>query len=155
MPLACLPRSASALIGAIEGLNVATNPRFARRPIGGKMRTFCNQFVEAVCLDLEAALPAGYLARQQIDWLNSDAGKAAGWRKCETSADACTRADAGFPTLACWRNRDDEASSHIAVLVPAVGSDPRIAQAGRTNFSNGTLRAGFGDHAPILFFTHD
>lgn len=132
-------RSPQAYAAALEALQVETDPRFQKRVLGGKSRTFCNQAVEAACEALGAHLPKGLLAREQIAWLVSPDGRAAGWIEClRADADAC--ASRGIPVIAGWTNPEPELSSHIAMLRSA----GRIWQAGARNYNDTPLVNGFG-----------
>jgi len=138
--LVCAPRSSEHLKAILDSLQVETNERYQRRVIpGAGMRTFCNHFTEDFCDLMSAPLPRGLLARDQIAWLAGPPGRVAGWLKLGTKA-ANEAVNKGQPVLVCWTNPDPKASSHIAPL----RSPGRIAQAGATNFNDGTIAKGFG-----------
>jgi len=152
---ACLPRSAANYAAAIDSFAVDSNPRFKRRDVTGDGRpeTFCNQFVEAVCLLLEAPLPKGLLAREQLAWLQSKEGLEAAWIPV-VEEQAREMALMGFPTVVGWFAPIGH--SHIAMVRPAkayVGT--RIAQAGALCFSDGPLVRGFGRGKDLVFFSHN
>ena len=97
---ACLPRSAANLSDVVGRLSPETNPLWKRRDVtgDGKAETFCNQFLHAALELLECPLPAGLLAREQIAWLDSDVGKAHGWREMARGL-AVAAANAGQPVV--------------------------------------------------------
>lgn len=147
--IACTPRSPESLAAAITSLQAETNPRYRRRVIpGAGMRTFCNVFVEDLCELMSVHLPKGLLARQQIAWLASAAGRAVGWFEASPGA-AGAHALRGRPVLVGWTNPVVEQSSHIAIL----RAPGRIAQAGSTNFSDGTIAKGFGTRQ-VCYYGH-
>lgn len=153
---ACLSRSAENLSDVVGRLSPATNPLWKKRDItgDGKPETFCNQFLEAALELLEAPVPPGLLARQQIDWLDSGAGREAGWREMSRGL-ALAAAKAGQPVVVGWRNTDFKSSSHVALAIPTpFGEEFQIAQAGRENFNAGALRRGFGVY-PVRFWVHE
>ncbi len=139
---ACEPRSAAHLDSVIDGLELTTDPTLQRRALepGGPIRTFCNRAVERFCEAMGVHIPKGLLARQQIHWLEGPDGQFAGWFSC-SSADADKFASQGCPVIVGWVNPVETESSHIAMHRSAPG---RIAQAGHTNFVNGTVANGFG-----------
>ncbi len=149
MPPACLPRSPVNLAAAIDSLSVKTTKKYQPEDFPGVgIRTKCNYFVEDLCELLEAHIPKGLLARQQIQWLKSPAGRNEGWFEMLRRA-ADKYADEGRPVLVGWVNPDIKRSSHIAMMRAA----GRIAQAGASNFPDGTIGAGFGTRI-ISFFGH-
>lgn len=147
----CLPRSKEAYQLAIASLQVETNPIY--HP--GEHLTWCNRFVNNVTALMDCEIPF-MLANSQCDWLNTISGRMAGWYECSESK-ACARAEAGYPTVAVWRNPADPPVNHghIAMVVPAVGGvGCHIAQAGAHNFSCAPLAKGFGSYQP-QWFSHD
>jgi len=159
--LACLPRTPEALTALVEKLDPAHNPLWKKRDITGDGvdETFCNQFLEAALELLEAPVPRGLLARQQIEWLDSDVGKAHGW-KAAMRAEAFQSANYGRPVVAGWLNPAKRADgshrpSHVALCVPTgFGRELQIAQAGQTNFNSEGVSRGFGGY-PVRFWVHE
>jgi hypothetical protein len=151
-------RTPEALRAVVAQFDVEANPRYRKTTDG---RTWCNIF----CWDVTSALGCevphwvekedgtrGELnVNATVDWLTIR-GPDHGWREVD-ERDAAAHAGQGGPALAIWRNPNPKASGHVAVLLPPRG-ETRIAQAGRRNFAEGTLRAGFGDHGPVRFFVH-
>ncbi len=147
--LACAPRTPEHLKAVIDSLRLETEPRYQKRVIAGAgVRTFCNWAVEDFCAAMGVSMPRGLLARQQIQWLKSPAGVAEGWL-ANTRKMADLFADQGLPVLVGWLNPSPGLSSHIAVLRSA----GKIAQAGATNFSEGSIARGFGSRV-VEFFIH-
>lgn len=146
-----MKRTVGDLLHVVTSLAVESNPRYQRRDVTGDgvPETFCNYFVRDALRALDVHVPP-MLVNDLYDWLR-DVGPSEGWTLCG-QATAAFRASLGFPTVAAVKAAGH---GHIALLVP-----PRtlqgtwIAQAGRTNFSHGSLASGFGQLAPT-FFTHD
>ncbi len=148
-PLACLPRSPVNLAAVLDGLMVKATKKYQPEDFPGVgIRTKCNYFVEDACEQLGAHIPKGLLARQQIAWLKSPAGRNEGWFEMLRRA-ADKYADEGRPVLVGWLNPDVKRSSHIAMMRSA----GRIAQAGASNFADGTIGAGFGTRV-VSFWGH-
>ncbi len=135
----CKPRSPENLVIDLESLKVETAERYQPSLYNGVRRTKCNKFVEDACELLGVHLPKGLLAREQIAWLFSDAGSKEGWSELKAD-EAKLAADRGQPVVVCWTNPIPEQSSHIGMLRPKM----RLAQAGRSNFSDGSVAQGFG-----------
>lgn len=137
----------------VKGLDPEHNPRYVRRDVtgDGKPETFCNVFAVDACTALGVALPAHTLANDLSTWLASASGAHAGWVKCNEQ-EAQFSAECGRPVLAVIV---EAGHGHIALGVPALGREPglHIAQAGRTNFSNGPLTRGF-DHLQPDFYVN-
>lgn len=155
---ACLPRSRGALLKAVSELDVEHNPALQRRALvrGGPIFTFCNWFVEQLLRVLGVEIPGGMLARQQIAWLTGPEGEAAGWQVVG-ELEAQQLAELGNPVVVGWTNPDPKHSSHVAVVVPAIGgTGTHIAQAGKSNFSSAPLVHGFGADKldDLVFIAH-
>lgn len=151
MILQCQPRSEKALTDVVKALHPATNPLYAP----AQAFTWCNAFARDACAALGAPFPRqDMLANEQIDWLDSEPGRAAGWHECSV-AKAVHYANAGLLVLATYRNAKipPTGHSHIALCVPSLGEAPNIAQAGARNFESEPLVRGFGSF-PVRFFEH-
>lgn len=150
--LTCRPRSPEAVADAVALVDPERNPHLQRRDITGDQvpETFCNWFVADVTALLECPVPR-VRANDQILWLNAGNG---GWETV-SPADAMERAGKGLPVLVGWFNPKGH-PGHIALVraTPTGQHGLWIAQAGRSNFSLGTLFEGFGKHAPLSFFAH-
>ena len=152
--LSCGPESRSAenLVSCIDQFQDQLKHDWAAHD--GK--TYCNQFVHAVCEALQVPLPKDLLANEQFAYLNNPHN---GWARIDEPV-ARGRAFLGLPVLACWPNPAAGGHGHIAVLKPAPSYDgvvqdgTWIAQAGADNFLMGRLARGFG-RLPVVFFTHD
>lgn len=161
MTSACLPRSPEALTALVEKLDPERNPLWRKRDITGDGvdETFCNQFLHDALELLEAPVPKGLLARQQIEWLASDVGKAHGWREVGR-AEAFQSANRGEVVVAGLLNPKKNPdgtwrSSHVALVLPTgFGLELQIAQAGLSNFNAGSLTRGFGAGVTPRFFHH-
>ncbi len=147
--LVCAPRSPAKLAAVIDSLELTVNPLFLPQVFPGMgKRTKCNKAVEAFCDLMGVHLPKGLLALQQIAWLNSPAARLEKWFPL-ISKTADEAADKGQPVLVGWVNPVPNESSHIAMMRRA----GRIGQAGKSNFSDGTIAQGFGNRA-VSFWGH-
>ncbi|MFM7209802.1 MAG: hypothetical protein ACKOY8_08290, partial [Verrucomicrobiota bacterium] len=108
--------------------------------------------------------PVG-LASAQNDWLDSGAGRKAGWVRLRDGAEAQRSATEGRLVLASVKNPDPKRAGHIAIVRPgnkdaaALASEgPDIMQAGGTNFFRTSLKRGFANHPKeydqIAFHAH-
>lgn len=166
-------RGPEALNTVIDQFAVTSNSRY--RPKNGK--TYCNIFAWDCTRALGAEIPHWVLnnkpatsntrgakelnANATYNWLNNY-GSGYGWYKT-TASEAQKRANAGYPTVAVWRNTSG-GSGHIAVIRPE-GSGyiytnargPVIAQAGGSNYSYANISIGFGSSkmSNIVYWTHD
>lgn len=137
---------------AVAAEQVETNPLYARDIDGDHQpEPWCNLFVEKVCASVGCPLPPGLRANEQVEWILSDAGRAAGWEEVGEHA-ARGMADSNLLAIAGWVNPNRNAhgmrsSGHVGVHLPG----GRFAQAGRSRFSNGTLAQGFGRIVPRHF----
>ncbi|MFM7399249.1 MAG: BPL-N domain-containing protein [Verrucomicrobiota bacterium] len=136
-----------------------------------KRHTHCSQFVAAASFRLGVPLlrppehsPVG-LASAQNDWLDSGAGRKAGWVRLRDGAEAQSLANEGRLVLASVKNPDPKRAGHIAIVRPgnkdaaALASEgPDIMQAGGTNFFRTSLKRGFANHPKeydqIAFHAH-
>lgn len=144
-----LPRAKGNLAAAVASLQIPTNPRYAPEAFPGVgVRTKCNKVAEDFCDAMGVHLPKGLLAREQIAWLISPSSRLYGWMEA-ARAKADEYAEKGHPVLVTWLNPVKEQSSHIAVLRSA----GRIAQAGRSNFVDGSIASGFGDREVRFWVT--
>jgi hypothetical protein len=139
----------------VAARKVESEPRYApNHPAPGT--TWCNLYVQGLLEDLEVPFPTpGWFAHQQIDWLASDAGEAAGWSEC-SSGEAVAFANKGYPVIVTYRNSKNppEGHSHIGLVVPSESTlRPHITQAGAHNYLDAPLEKGFGN-LPVRFFWH-
>jgi len=127
--------------------------RYARRDVTGDGidETFCNLLVQDVAEAMSVMLPRGVRANALIAWLETEADKPESPWEVVTSHVAQAMADEGQLVIACWSNPQPPAPGHVAIVVPSLedaGSermgDVFIAQAGRINFTRGTVQQGFG-----------
>lgn len=150
VPPYCAPRSAGFLQAVIQSKQVETH----YLSIGGV--THCGEFVRDVLSDLSVPFPRPVMyANEQIDWLASPAGVAAGWAPCGSTA-AIDFANEGRPVVCTYRNPivPPAGHSHIAMVTPSKsGGVVHVAQAGAQNFSDKPLGFGFGT-LPVKFFSH-
>ena len=81
-------------------------------------------------------------ANAVIQWLQNR-GQNQGWKRVD-SQQAQDLANQGFPVVVTWLNLGG--IGHIAVVRPgqySLNQGPTIAQAGETNFNQGTVAQGF------------
>jgi hypothetical protein len=136
----------------LDRLDVAHNPAYlptGKRGTSSRV-THCNQFAQAALRQMGVPTPGGnansmnsYFNRQQDGWHRVSA------------AEAQRMANQGHAAVASWSNPTG-GHGHIAVVRPGElgAGGPRIAQAGGTNFNNGSAARGFGRHTP-QYFVHD
>jgi len=145
----CAPRSPEFLQQVLDSLKVETTERYQPQVFPGVgKRTKCNFYVEDACGLLSVHMPKGLLARQQIAWLKSPAASQEGWFSVMLDR-ANELADRGCPVIVAWVNPIEEQSSHVAMMRKKM----RIAQAGRTNFSDGAIIDGFGQRV-VSYHAH-
>jgi hypothetical protein len=127
--------------------------RYTKRDIDGIPgdETTCNLLVQDVAEAMSVMLPRGVRANTLIAWLEAEADKPESPWEVVTSHVAQAMADEGQLVIACWSNPQPPAPGHVAIVVPSLedaGSermgDVFIAQAGRINFTRGTVQQGFG-----------
>jgi hypothetical protein len=156
-------RTRAELERVVAAHHLDSSPRYQPRDVtaDSKRETFCNYAVSDITRALGCEIPTLVMERagrcihlrvpQQLLWLVRD-GRWHGWVECDAQA-AIARAQLGYPTVALWVSGSE---GHIAVVVPYRGPEPEltIAQAGARCFSYGPLAAGFGNRAPVRYFTH-
>lgn len=146
----CLPRSKENLIAFIDARQVEVDPQY--QP--GHGYTWCNKYVRDLLKDLEVPFPNdAWFAHQQIDYLSSFTGEAAGWSECD-SGQAAAFANLGQPVVVTYRNplEPPKGHSHIALVRPSESTlKVRITQAGARNYVDTALEMGFGK-LPVRFF---
>ena len=147
--------AAARLDARLDRLDVQHNPRWQPRGERGTpgRTTYCNQFAQAALRQQGVPTPGGN-ANNMNRWFNGPQGRANGWREVP-AAEAQRLANQGHAVAASWRNQNGP-HGHIAIVRPGElgAGGPRIAQAGGTNFNNGSVRQGFGRHTP-QYFVHD
>jgi hypothetical protein len=153
-----------------------TGERDPARPGGTRRSTHCSAFAAAMAERAGVYLlrPPQHgqdlLANAQFAWLDSDAGRAAGWRAVDTPKAAQSAANRGELVVAVFRNPDPHRPGHIAVLRPSdktqaeLDADgPQEAQAGAKNWISTDVAQGFHGHqsawlpggaGAIRFFAH-
>ena len=149
---AAAPRTAARTNRILDRLNVAQNPRYlptGKRGTSSRV-THCNEFAQTALRQMGVPTPGGN-ANHMNAYFN---GQTQGWRKA-TPAEAQRMANSGHAAVASWSNPTG-GHGHIAIVRPGVLSagGPRIAQAGGTNFNDGSAARDFGRHAP-QYFVHD
>lgn len=168
-------RSAAALNTVIDQYYVATNTRYQRTTSS----TYCNIFAADVMLAMGLEGDFSHWLKNNApsnsntkgawemnvnatyNWINNH-GTKFGWKKITAQA-AQERANAGYPTIAIWKNTSG-GSGHIAVIRPegngyvySASKGPVIAQAGASNFNYGNVSTGFGKSKmpSIQYWTHE
>lgn len=147
-------RSPERLLDVVRQFNVEKHKRYQPDDNGA---TKCNIFVWDCTKALSCEIPH-WLHSKELnanathDWLLAN-GPKFGWQQVPM-LDADVRARAGFPTIAIWKNLNG--IGHVAMVVPTPDrAGIRIAQAGRRNYADAALTAGFGINKTILFYTHE
>ena len=157
---------------AIDKLDVEHNYRYHRNR-QGENETYCNIFAMDYAHKMGAPLPE-FLdwnndkkvdrwmdANKMVQWLRGTfpegggsvvQGPAQGWRTID-AASAAELSSKGYVVLAGYENT--HGIGHMAVVRPESTLDNiRIAQAGATNFENGSLQQGFGTGRKVEFFVY-
>lgn len=126
--------------------------RYLPHDFDGKVgdETACNVFAQDVCEAMGVMLPRNSRANDLVRWLELDSKQ---WDWEAVPAHVAQRmADEGQLALVVWHN--PAGPGHIAVLVPSLGEpDYFCAQAGRVNFTRGTVSQGFGGRV-VSYFAH-
>jgi len=172
-----LPGGGQKIVGAIDDLKVKGGGK--RNFIKGHDpnnpdATYCNIFAMEFAKKMGVPLPESldlngdgkiddYLsANESLRWLrgtynnpigSTKTGAELGWKSIDAN-EAATLASRGYVVLAGWENPVSNQSGHMAVVRPeSTIGNIRIAQAGSTNFSEGSLADGFGNLA-VEFFVY-
>ena len=116
--------------------------------------TYCNIFLSDVTKALGCEIPHWWNGRELTAnavarWLAGEEGGQNGWTLV-SRRDAEIAANIGQPAVAVWAN--PKGVGHVALLVPSTG-ETQVAQAGRVNFSRGSLESGFG-RREVVFYSH-
>lgn len=180
-------RSAAQYIKCIEQFPVTTHARWQRNAQGRTacnifaydvsvaMKVPCPHWVDKTTRDPLALGPTGIPVQKEnrlelsgngiCHWLQTTGVQKYGWRFC-TLEEAAQNASKGFMTVATWFNpgpdglpfTNDDGIGHIGVIRPSVFPNVRMAQAGASNFLNGSVANGFGTNPKIVnhmvYLTH-
>ncbi len=116
--------------------------------------TYCNIFLSDVTKALGCEIPHWWNGREvtantMARWLAGEEGKQNGWTPV-SRRDAEIAANSGQVAVAVWGN--PQGVGHVALVVPS-SDETQIAQAGRVNFSRGSLESGFG-RREVVFYSH-
>lgn len=146
-------RTPQSILDAVAEVDPENNPDLQRGapPAPKATDTWCNKAVAWITAKLGTPIPFdtwGTLANAQIAWL---AAGNDGWYEINDMGDAQAAALAGKVVVVTYSNPNGP--GHIAIVLPIVGDTLQIAQAGATNFNQGSLAQGFGS-LPIRFFAH-
>ena len=146
------PGTAARTNRILDRLDVARNPAYlpsGRRGTSSRV-THCNQFAQNALRQMGVPAPGGNANSMNRAFNRGENG----WRRV-SAAEAQRMANSGHAAVASWANPTG-VHGHIAVVRPGVLGEggPRIAQAGGTNFNDGSARRGFGKHTP-QYFVHD
>lgn len=142
------------ILNAVADVDPQYNPVLQPGQINGQPSpgaTWCGKAIMLILAKLGLGIPwgeYGTLINTIIEWL--DAGND-GWFPAINAADAQAQALAGKVVLATYYNPGGH--GHAAIVLPIAGP-MQIAQAGKTNFNQGSLAKGFGNIQPI-FYVHD
>jgi|GEM_PF-3252414 len=168
------------IINTIAVFNVESNPDYQAYHDNNPSTddTYCNIYVMDVAKSLDIPLPEylkwpggkeidRYLdANLAIKWLNGDfferdmpkdmhQGPDRGWQKIDSDK-AAKLASAGYFVVVGWENPNPGEAGHMAIIRPEStdGDHIRIAQAGASNFSDGSLQDGFSTKEPLEYFVY-
>ena len=135
------------VFAAVAAVDPQHNPIY--QPGYGGGVSWCNKFVADVLLWLGITFPGPpMLADDQIAYLNAGND---GWTPISDMGSAQAAALAGQIVLATYFN--PSGSGHMALVLPIDGPLVYTAQAGKSNWNQGLLLAGFGT-LPVRFFAH-
>ncbi|MEM4202926.1 MAG: hypothetical protein QXS54_02535 [Candidatus Methanomethylicaceae archaeon] len=170
------------LLDTINTLNPETNDRYRPNRLG-KGETYCNLYVMDVAKSLNVPLfgeAAKYGSPEAVDW-NSDGiiddymdanemvawlqgtyqhprmavdhqGPSQGWQMV-SKTEAAKLAAEGYFVVVGWYNPNG--IGHVAVVRPdSTPENIRIAQAGRENFSNGSLERAGWPLSELMYFVY-
>ena len=173
LTLACSSdcRSPDCLRACVGQFDVEHNPRYRRDELG---HTYCNcalwDFTRALECEIPhwvsgtgAPVPVGkgreLTAPGMIMWLRVY-GDEYGWKSLTDPSEAMAHAAAGRPVVVAWENpkitgTGQRAPSHVAIMLPPVDGQARIAQAGADNFFDGPVERGFGKLRDLLYWWHE
>lgn len=143
-------RNPQDILDAVAEVSPETNPTLQNGYLG--QPDWCNRFVALVTRALGVPIiygDYGTRANDQISWLDASSD---GWYPVSNAGEAQRLALQGEVVLATYYNLAPGKSGHMALVLPLAGT-PMIAQAGKTNFSQGTIAQGFGSIRPI-FYAH-
>jgi len=150
----------------IHAMNVAGNSKYLPR----NGNTYCNIFAMDFCKKMGVPFPEwldwnkdgkidDYLnANEAISWLDGSYNKGGvqtgaqlGWKEI-SSDQAAQYASQGKVVLAGWTNPIASQPGHLAVVRPeSTVGNIQIAQAGGSNFEQGSITKGFGSKTPTYF----
>lgn len=142
-------RTPQDILQAVAEVNPAGNPVLQPGQINGVPTagiTWCNKFISLVTAKLGVPIPQ-MLANDQADWLEDGNG---GWLRVLDAQSAQIAALKGQVAVAVWHNLNGH--GHSSLVLPISGA-VQIAQAGKTNFNQGSLAKGWGSIQPA-FFVH-
>ncbi len=141
-----VPATVANLNRFFDALRVESNSKYI--PRDGK--TYCNVFVADTTKKLGTPIRQ-QLANKMPDWLSRPAS---GWKQIHSSIEAQEYAGQGNVVVASWKNTAG-AHGHIALVRPGFDNkDPTIINVGKSNFTSGDVRAGFGTHVASQQFKY-
>jgi len=169
-------------LSGTAGINWETGDPDPKRPVYPARVTHCSNFVAAASLRLGVYLlrPPEHdqdnLVNAQNDWLNSKAGKDAGWTKLPDATSAQYYANQGDFVVSSTKGTDPDSDTyetmfgHIAIVRPSgkshaaiLESGPQVAEAGWENSADVSVKLGYssipgawiGDgKGAVAFFMH-
>jgi hypothetical protein len=139
---------------------------------GPGKHTHCSAFAAAAAKRLGVYLlrppehGQNLLANAQADWLASDAGTKAGWRRVTDMRRAQALANDGTLVVVAFQNPDRHVPGHIAIVRPSDKGPkifqeygPEIIMAGQHNHSKISVRIGFENHPGawpngVVYYSH-
>jgi len=134
------------ILDAVASVDPEGNPELQPGYAGGA--SWCNKFIALVTAKLGVPLPSNTLANDMISYM--DAGND-GWYQVSNASVAQSAAMVGKVAIATYYNFSGH--GHMALVLPIDGP-VQIAQAGATNFNQGSLSRGFG-FIQAVFYVHD
>lgn len=145
-------RSPDRYITVLQQFNITQNPRYQPRDNNTFCNIFCGDVTKAMgCEAFHWWLGKELSANALLDWLIK-IGPSYGWNKTDALT-AQSFARQGCPAIVGWQN--PKGPGHVAMVIPSTLPELRIAQAGGRCLYNVPIVNGFGNAAPLLFFTHN
>lgn len=143
-------RTTQDIFDAVARVNPEKNSTLQRGYLG--QPNWCNRAVALMTSELGCPVifgEYGTRANDQIAWLSAGND---GWYQVSSQSEAQRLALEANVVLATYYNLAPGESGHMALVLPIAGA-MRIAQAGKNNYNNALLGAGFGAIRPV-FFAH-
>lgn len=138
---------------------------------GRDSETHCSAYVAGMSVRLGVYLMRppqhglSLLANAQGEWLDSSAGRRAGWHRVESVEQVQYLANQGWFVVGVYVNPDPKQSGHIVIVRPSdtatverlEGHGPQVAEASYHNHINWSVKGSFAKehYADVHYYAHD